>query len=55
MRKRINRNFYVEAIVDKNNEESNYVAQKLLSKIFDEGVDALSGSPVNAYYKFYKA
>ncbi len=55
IRKSINNNFYVEAIVDQDNDASNYIAKKLLSGVIKQSVDKLSGIPINAYYKLYKA
>ncbi len=54
MKKGFSKNFYVEAIVDQDNEASNYLASKLLGEVVKQGADELSGSPVNAYYKLHE-
>jgi hypothetical protein len=53
MKKTLKRNFYIEAIVDQNNDASNHVAKKLFGEVQKTSVDELSSEPVNAYFKLY--
>lgn len=45
--------FYVEAIVDQDNEASNHLAKKLLGTMVKTGTDKLSGKPINSYHQLY--